>query len=289
MRERKPRVRGVYSRRCVRGRYDHAMTTPSERAMTWAALLGKSTEFAQSALALPKDDEGGRLREAVPAIIGLQAVTHALSELDDLEADERALGLDRAEMLIRQHAGDVNRIWTGHEIPEAVREMVDDARLAHRIQTESGWEWVVAAESLISPHPAELAAVLVGNGFTGDLFLPTPGVPIFEGAPAAFVRGVHESDELFELVEAVVGDFLGDADGPERMPVARQVYRQFDFAKGGPVRDVVRPMDADLTPGQPLLVPVILAGEAQPVTLPIPGADRQKPLPVVFEDESESE
>ena len=52
------------------------MTTPSERAMTWAALLGKWTEFAQSALALPDDDEGGRLREAVPAIIGLQAVTH---------------------------------------------------------------------------------------------------------------------------------------------------------------------------------------------------------------------
>ncbi len=264
------------------------MTTPSERAMTWAALLGKWTEFAQSALALPKDDEGGRLREAVPAIIGLQAVTHALAELDDLDPDERALGLDRADMLIRQHAGEVNRIWKGHEIPEALREMVDDARLAHRIQTESGWEWVVAGETLLTPHPAQVVEVLLSAGFEGDLFLPTPGVPIFEGAPAAFVRGVQDSDELFELIEAAVGDFLGEAEGPEPMPIARQVYRQFDFSRGGPVRDVVRPMDAELTPGQPLLVPVILAGQAQPVTLPIPGADRQKPLPVVFEDEPDS-
>lgn len=264
------------------------MTTPSERAMTWAALLGKWTEFAQSALALPKDDEGGRLREAVPSIIGLQAVTHALAELDDLESDERALGLDRADMLIRQHAGEVNRIWKGHDIPEALREMVDDARLALRLQRESGFEWVVAGESLLTPHPGELASLLIGNGFAGDLFLPTPGVPIFEGAPAAFVRGVQDSDELFELIEAAVGDFLGEAEGPERIPVARQVYRQFDFSKGGPVRDVVRAMDAELTPGQPLLVPVILSGESQPVTLPIPGADRQKPLPVVFEDEPDS-
>ena len=220
------------------------MTTPSERAMTWTALLGKWTEFAQSALALPTQDEGGRLREAVPAIIGLQAITHALSELDELDTNERALGLDRAEMLIRQHAADVNRIWKGHEIPEAVREMVDDALLALRIQTQSGWEWIVAGESLVAAHPAQLITLLVGNGFAGDLYLPTPGVPIFEGAPAAFVKGVQETDE---------------AEGPMRMPIARQVYRQFDFSKGGPVRDIVRAMDADLTPGQPLLVPESIA------------------------------
>lgn len=252
--------------------------------MTWAALLGKWTEFAQSAVALPREDEGGRLREAVPAIIALQAVTHALAELHDLEPEERALGLDRAEILIRQHAGELNRIWRGFEIPEAVRELVDDARLALRAAAEGGWEWTAAAESLMAPHPATLAELLVSHGFTGDLFVPTPGVPLFEGSPAAFVRGVQESDELFELVEAAVGDFLREAEGPAFQPIARQVYRQFDFAKGGPVRDVVRPMDAALTPGQPLLVPAILAGEVRPVTLPIPGADRQEPLPVVFED-----
>ena len=112
------------------------MTTPSERAMTWAALLGKWTEFAQSALALPDDDEGGRLREAVPAIIGLQAVTHALAELDDLEPDERALGIDRAEMLIRKHAGELNTIWRGEEMPEEIIEIVDlmIASLEKRLQ-----------------------------------------------------------------------------------------------------------------------------------------------------------
>lgn len=263
------------------------MASGDERAMTWAALLGKWTEFAQSAVALPKEDEGGRLREAVASIIALQAVTHALGELSDLEADERALGLDRAEMLIRRHAGEVNRIWRGHEIPGGVRELVEDARLALGLVRESGYEWVVAGESLIVGHPGQMVGVLLSAGFAGDLYLPTPGVPMFEGSPAAFVRGVRETDELFELIEAVVGEYLGEAEGPVPAPVARQVYRQFDFARGGPVRDVVRSMEAELTPGQPLLVPAILGGEPVAVTLPIPGADRQGVLPVVFEDEDE--
>lgn len=265
------------------------MTTPSERAMTWAALLGKWTEFAQSALALPDDDEGGRLREAVPAIIGLQAVTHALAELDDLEQDERALGIDRAEMLIRKHAGELNTIWRGEEMPEAIIEIVDDALLALQAVTGSGIEWVVASDQLIAPHPGDLAIALVAAGFQGDLYLPTPGVPVFEGAPAGFMTGVDIESEVGSMALVEVPLFLqtgGEITGHES-PVARQVYRQFDFSKGGPVRDVVRPMDADLVPGQPILVPVILGGEAQPVSLPIPGADRQKPLPVVFEDDPE--
>ncbi len=265
------------------------MTTPSERAMTWAALLGKWTEFAQSALALPDDDEGGRLREAVPAIIGLQAVTHALAELDDLEPDERALGIDRAEMLIRKHAGELNTIWRGEEMPEAIIEIVDDALLALQAVTGSGIEWVVASDQLIASHPGDLAIELVAAGFEGDLYLPTPGVPVFEGAPAGFMTGVDIESEVGSMALVEVPLFLqtgGEITGHES-PVARQVYRQFDFSKGGPVRDVVRPMDADLVPGQPILVPVILGGEAQPVSLPIPGADRQKPLPVVFEDDPE--
>lgn len=263
------------------------MASGDERAMTWAALLGKWTEFAQSAVALPREDEGGRLREAVASIIALQAVTHALGELADLEADERALGLDRAEMQIRKHAGEVNRIWRGEEMPRAIVELVEDAFAALDGVSGGGVEWVVSSERLVAAHPGDLALALIGAGFEGDLYLPTPGVPLFEGAPAGFMRGADLGSEVGGMAMAEVAIFLcrgGEVTGQES-PVARQVYRQFDFAKGGPVRDVVRSMEAALTPGQPLLVPVILAGEFQPVTLPIPGADRQGALPVVFEEE----
>ncbi|MBN4082684.1 hypothetical protein JYS44_00450 [Phycisphaeraceae bacterium AH-315-B13] len=257
-------------------------TNDHDRAMTWAALLGKWTEFAQSALALPDDDEGGRLKEAVPAIITLQAVTHACAELGQLEPDERALGADKAEMLLHKNAAELNRIWSGEVMPDAIIEIVEDARLALRAATQGGWEWVVIEEAIITPHPNEILEAMVASGFEGDLFLPTPGVPIFQHAPAAFVRGVEPDSELGRMVFELIPAFLEGAGEPGPVPIARQVYRQFDFSKGGPVRDLVQPMDATLTPGQPLLIPAILAGVVQPISLPIPGTEHQKPLPVEF-------
>ena len=258
-------------------------TSDPERAMTWTALLGKWTEFAQSALALPDDDEGGRLKEAVPVIITLQAVTHACAELGDLDPDERALGADKADMLIKKNAGELNRIWTGEVMPEAVVELLEDAQLALAAATQGGWEWVVEAEAIIAHHPSEMLEALVVSGFTGDLFLPTPGVPIFEHAPAAFARGVEPDSDIGAMLFELVPAFLEGVGDAEPVPIARQTYRQFDFSKGGPVRDLVQPMDATLTPGQPLLIPAILSGEVQPISLPIPGAEHQKPLPVEFE------
>lgn len=257
----------------------------SDRVMTWAALLAKWTEFAQSALALPDDDEGGRLKQAVPSIIALQAVTHACAEIRDLPVDERALGEDKADMLIKKHASELNTIWRGQVMPEAIIELVEDAQLAFRAATEGGIEWVVTGESVLTNHPNEVLETIVSSGFTGDLYLPTPGVPIFEGAPAAFARGVDPDSEVGQLVLEIIPAFLGEVDEPVEVPIARQVYRQFDFSKGGPVRDLVQPMDATLTPGQPLLIPAILSGNVQPIALPIPGTQHQKPLPVEFEAE----
>jgi hypothetical protein len=65
------------------------------------------------------------------------------------------------------------------------------------------------------------------------------------------------------------------------VPIMRQAYRQFDFAQGRAVRDLVLRMDAALEGGQPLLVPVVLGGEAQPVPLPPPPGYEQEELPVV--------
>jgi hypothetical protein len=259
------------------------LNNDSDRAMTWAALLGKWTEFAQSALALQDNDEGGRLKDAVPAIITLQAVTHACAELGQLEPDERALGTDKAELLIKQNAAELNRIWSGEVMPEAIIEIVEDAQLALRAVTQGGIEWVVAAEAIVAQHPSEILETLVVSGFVGDLFLPTPGVPIFQNAPAVFARGFEPDTEIGAMLLELIPAFLDGVDEAEMVSIARQVYRQFDFSKGGPVRDLVQPMDATLTPGQPLLIPAILAGEVQPISLPIPGAEHQRPLPVEFE------
>lgn len=266
------------------------MTTPHDhdrakgQTITWAALLGKWTDFARSAVALPDDGEGGRLKRAVANIIGLQAITQALAEIDALDPEERALGLDRAEMGIREHAAAIHAIYAREPMPAALTELVDDARLALAAASGGGLEWTVADDRLICPHPAELIEALLEAGFAGDLFLPTPGVPIFASAPCAFIRRIDGGAIEPEMSEAV-GAYLalgGEVGEPSRVSRARQIYRQFDFSRGGPVRDLVVPLDEGLPPGQPLLIPAIAAGEACPVTLPIPGADRQDPLPVEF-------
>ena len=99
--------------------------------LTWAALLGRWVEFARSAIALPDDETGVKLRQAVPDLIMLQAVAFALENLGELESSERALGIDRAEVLIEKHVASLEELWPS-EKPAALCELVDDAREALR-------------------------------------------------------------------------------------------------------------------------------------------------------------
>ena len=96
--------------------------------ITWAALLGQWIEFARSAVGLPDDEPGRCLRESVPDIIMLQAVWFALHQLDDLLQDQRALGLDRSEILIDQHTKALHRRWHNQPMPATLSELIEDTR-----------------------------------------------------------------------------------------------------------------------------------------------------------------
>src|SRR5947209_4799460 len=85
--------------------------------LTWAVLLGRWVEFAQSALALPDSAEGRRLRESVPDVIMLQAVWFALRDLHQLDPAERALGIDRADVLIERHTAALLARWREPGLP----------------------------------------------------------------------------------------------------------------------------------------------------------------------------
>lgn len=266
--------------------------------LTWPALLAHWTAFARSSVALPKNAEGDRWRAAVAPIIGLQAVAFALGDLDrldespgatgDTEPDgERALALDKAEILINQHAGELARLWPGEPLHPELASLVADARAALQLARHGGLEWSVRTDRLVAEHPAELVEALLTSEppFAGDLLLPVPGVPLFASSPAAFIRGRHGGPPGGEAEAAITG-FLGgkrEVSGPQPSPGPRQVYRQFDFAKGGPVRDLVMPLAGAAPPGQPLLLFAIRAGEPQPVPLPMARASRELPdLPVEF-------
>jgi len=98
--------------------------------MTWAALLGQWMRFAQSALALPDDAEGRAWKRIVSDIIGLQAVSMALAEADQLPADERALAVDRSRVLIERYRGHIEQAFGGGVGHPMLAELIADAEAA---------------------------------------------------------------------------------------------------------------------------------------------------------------
>ena len=94
--------------------------------LTWAVLSGRWVDFARSALALPEDEDGRRLRAAVPDIIMLQAVWFALQHLDELDVSQRSVGIDRAEILIEKYGARL-RDRFGVRMPDQLQTLLEDA------------------------------------------------------------------------------------------------------------------------------------------------------------------
>ncbi|MEL7472178.1 MAG: hypothetical protein AAGK04_02590 [Planctomycetota bacterium] len=226
-------------------------------ALTWATLLARWTDLARAAVSLPHDGEGGRWREAVAPIIGLQAITSALRELHALPDDERSLGLDRAEMQIRSDAATLHEIWRGEPLPEALVEILDDARDALVEAKERGIEWWVLGQPIEVGDPSQAVDAVLERGFSGDLWLARPGTRLQAESMAAYVRsrGVEP-----EVVGRLLIDLFG-AEGEARTTLRhRQVYRAPAVDLGEGWRDVIAAMDETLPAGAPVLEPWIDAG-----------------------------
>lgn len=240
---------------------------PSPGGLTWPMLLGRWVEFAQSAVSLPETGQAGRYRRSVPSLITLHAVTHAIGELDLLLPEDHPPAMDRAEILIRKSEHELREIW-GDPPPE-IAVFVSEAYAALETAKRSIIEWISSEDVAVFTHPGDLLGAVASAAPDVTLYVPTPGVPFFHGAVTACLVVPNPPAEHTEDVVELLCAFLGpDVDGPFRIARPRQVYRQFDFARGGPVRDLIAPMSASDTPGQPLLVPGVIEGVVQPVPLP---------------------
>jgi hypothetical protein len=271
-----------------------------DRISDWNALLASWTDFARRAASLPKTSQTARLQQVLPAIIGLQAITHAAAEIHELPEAEQIVGLDRADVLRIQYDAQVRAAWDDgfEELPNELLALLDDAVQAVKLARSGGFMWVVASDRFVVAHPEPLVAALTAlkssdgsSAFRGDLWVPTPGVPLFAGSPIAFVAGARGVTPGHEIV-AITESWLEGGEG-EFEPVGehgwifgmRQVYRQFDFRKGGPVRDVVVTMGEE-PGGQALLVRAIKGGAAMPVHM-MPKFNGKLPaLPVEWADEA---
>lgn len=264
--------------------------------LTWAVLLAHWIEFAKGSVALPEEGEAGRHRRSTAPLISLAAVTHALGDLDRLDDHERALALDKAEILIRGDVETLDTIWEGHDPPEAVWVFVENAAAAMGEATGIDPEelmgdgvdrvaWFAAKDGVSWDHPAGLLAKLATISATLEAWVPSPGVPFFDGG---VVFSLEDAAGLSEETLGLVAAFLGDGvEGPVEVGERYQVFREFDFLKGGPVRDVLAPEALhEAMPGQPLLVkglsarPGLAAAEIEPVPMPPKASAPMEPLQV---------
>jgi hypothetical protein len=213
-------------------------------ALTWTALLGKWMDFAKASLALPDDAEGDRWRASVTAVINLQAVTFALADLAQLPQGQRPFGRDRAEVMIRDNAGQLEQIWRGEPMPDELLEIGHDAHRALERSIFAGATELIWA----GDEPLVMPAVPV-DGEDGTLAVMQPGTIVMPGEPVAW--WVERDGAL--IIEALDGC-------AQREPlVPHQVYRQIDES-GHITGDLVAPMDAELPAGMPLLVPLYERG-----------------------------
>ncbi len=248
--------------------------------MTWLALLGRWLDFARASVALPKDATGQRWRLSIAPIITLQAVCFALRQLDDLPEDERALGLDRGEILIREESGRLNEAWRGEPMPELLLDLLADAQRALRAAAlGAAIELSILEGEGAGPYGAEACRVVPAcraaldaidaMEFDGEIYLALPGTLLAPGAVLGFTVGrsprawrrarlnaaeaVHRA--LPRLAEVLAPFRARYVDEP------RQVYRQMD-ARGRALTDVAAPLAGDPLAGQPLLTRVFGGGAA---------------------------
>ena len=269
------------------------MTTPessSHSTTSWSTLLAGWIRFAQSAVALPKDEQGQRWRDSVAPTISLHANAMALGEIDKVNFEERPLAMDKSELSIKSSVAQLNEIWRGEPMPESIIELIEDAKNAWEVALYEGVAWIVDSERFISFHPAELADALLNVGFIGEVLLASPGIEIFKGAPVAIARnnsGGQPEDDVIGLIQSFLSACDGQVEHPQIIRPICQVYRQFDFLKGGASQDIVVPVNADLQAGQPLLIPIVSGGEMCAVPLPPKAQKPMNPVPVVWTDAGE--
>ncbi|MBX3380059.1 MAG: hypothetical protein KF805_08175 [Phycisphaeraceae bacterium] len=197
------------------------------RISTWSGLLAAWSEFARAAGALPKDGNLGLLRRSVPAIIGLQALTHALEHLDCLPPDEYCAGQDRAALTIRTLRSELESIWRDDAMPAVLLELIGDAESVLLQSRSAGYEFVPERDPYLMPvRSMELSEWRARRAFVGLLLAAPAAKRVRAGLPVLFVMATSGKplarEDLLDLGSLIPGCLWG------RVKAMRQVYETAD-------------------------------------------------------------
>jgi hypothetical protein len=241
------------------------MPNPSSNSpsqdLSWPLLLAKWTEYAKAAVALPRTEEGDRERDSVPAVIALQATTFALSEIHRLPTDERLLGIERADYTVRERSAELDKLWRGHPMPDAMLDLLTDASRAVQFAWTLGTEYRAAANStspdidaLRTLQTTLIAASTDAHPLTAHAL--HPGTRVSAGTPVLFVN----PDCPIVLTPAALSP-----DCPLTEPRTTAPMQAYRNAEGDRTSDLASPMNTAMPPGRPLLIPLLIDGEPRPL------------------------
>jgi hypothetical protein len=144
--------------------------------------------------------------------------------------------------MVRRRAGELDAIWGDEPMPPGILELTSDATEALRGALYAGLVELVWP----GPGPFDVPAIEFGP-VQGTLAIMPPGSLAMPDEPIAWW-----TERPGVAIDGCVA--RSAALGP------RQVYRQLD-AEGRFERDLVAPLEGELLPGLPMLVPISLAGE----------------------------
>ncbi len=219
----------------------------------WAGLIAAAVELAQSTLALPDGAEGERWRRSVAPLVDCMALRLALSELGRVPPPERPAARDLAAVSLRRAAGELDSIWRGEPMPEAILEIAEEADRALQASVYAGLRVarLVAADAADAPawmprlDPAWVAGE--GEAFArSSAAAMAPGTLMLPGSPVAWWTACP--DPALDPARFSIED----------APSPVQVYREIDD-EGRFRGDLCCGLDA-LPAGLPLLVPLRLDG-----------------------------
>jgi hypothetical protein len=214
----------------------------SDAPLAWAALLARWVEVAKASRRLPDDGDGGRWKRSVAAVIELEATILALGDLASLPPGHRAAARDLAEVAVQRAAARLHEAWGDEPMPAELLGLEDQAIVALRESLYAG------LEELLWPGPGLLEIPELDLGpepHRGTLAVMPPGSLAAPGEPVCFF-----ADREPPAIPGCVR---------QRAPRPRQVYRGLDDS-GRFIGDLVAPLEDDLPPGLPMLVPISLGG-----------------------------
>ena len=223
--------------------------------LAWAALVARWVEVARASRAIPP--EFAQLRDSIPHLIAIEATTAALGELASVPEVDRPHARAVAEVTIRRAAAELDRLWRGEEWPSEISDACEAAEQALQRAVYAGLDALVVTGDRALEVPELDFGLDPGdpNSLRGTLAAMPPGSLAMPGEPICWwsgrgrpsFAGTHDDRATADRLELV------------RNAAPVQVYRGLD-ERGRFTSDTLAPISAEVLPGLPMLVPILLDG-----------------------------